>query len=357
MKAASILTLLLAFGLVSLSDAQTPPGASCKTGLPNGVRVTPGNRTISAALTNLPSDGQLYTLLIESGVYNEQVWVNRSNVILRSCGTTSKKVVVQYAYGVSTSGRFSDAVTSVLLVARTNVSAYDIAFNNINPQAKNTAALALTVNFNAQHAGFYGCSFFGFQDTVLINMGSQAYFEKCYIEGSVDFIWGYGKAYFKNCTIGSNSAGYVTAHNRANATADGGFIFDHCTIKPVMSSFPALTNYTIAYANLSTAYSTRRTFLGRPYSQYARVVYLESYLDSHLNVSRWTVWNLNDTRTGNPGAYTVLFGEYMNYGPGSNSTPAAFATTLGSAAAKQFSLSSFFKNDTAWIDASARIAA
>ncbi|RUP50310.1 pectin lyase fold/virulence factor [Jimgerdemannia flammicorona] len=186
MRASIVFSLLLAVGLIAQTNAAPLASASCSTNTPNGISVTPGPNAITKALANLASNGATYTLLLAAGTYTEQVVISRDNVVLRGCGT----VKVQFAKGVSTSGNNNNAVTSVLTVSASNFAAYDISFNNINPQARDTAALALTVDINAKNVGFYRCTFFGFQDTVLIHRGAMAYFSNCYIEGSADFLWG-----------------------------------------------------------------------------------------------------------------------------------------------------------------------
>lgn len=37
--------------------------------------------------------------------------------------------------------------------------------------------------------GYYGCSFYGFQDTIFTDSGTQ-YFAESYVEGAVDFVFG-----------------------------------------------------------------------------------------------------------------------------------------------------------------------
>lgn len=43
---------------------------------------------------------------------------------------------------------------------------------------------------------FYGCGFVGAQDTLYDHSGRH-YFEECYIEGSIDFIYGDGRSFYK----------------------------------------------------------------------------------------------------------------------------------------------------------------
>lgn len=101
------------------------------------------------------------------------------------------------------------------------------------------------------------------------------------ISGSIDFIWGYSKAYFHQCYIASNTAGYITAQNRPSASWAGGYIFDACYV-----------TYTSTYGS-----STGTTYLGRPWSQYAIVVYMNSYLDKHISPEGWHIWSTSSPQT------------------------------------------------------------
>lgn len=67
-------------------------------------------------------------------------------------------------------------------------------------------------------------------------------------------------------------------------------------------------------------------YLGRPWAEYARVVFQKSSLSAVINSAGWRIWNTGDERTGH-----VLFGEYGNTGTGASGTRASFATKLGSA--------------------------
>lgn len=54
-------------------------------------------------------------------------------------------------------------------------------------------------------------------------------------------------------------------------------------------------------------------YLGRPWRDYARVVYMRSYLDGFVPGVGWSQWG---NETGNLG--TLYYGEYGNFGPGSS---------------------------------------
>ena len=48
----------------------------------------------------------------------------------------------------------------------------------------------------ADKASFYDCGFVGIQDT-LTDLQGRHFFYNCYIEGAVDFIWGFGQSLYQ----------------------------------------------------------------------------------------------------------------------------------------------------------------
>jgi pectinesterase len=67
-------------------------------------------------------------------------------------------------------------------------------------------------------------------------------------------------------------------------------------------------------------------YLGRPWAEYARVVFQKTSMSEVINSAGWRIWNSGDERTGH-----VLFGEYGNTGTGAAGTRASFSTKLSSA--------------------------
>ncbi|KAJ4297434.1 hypothetical protein N0V90_005325 [Kalmusia sp. IMI 367209] len=323
----------------STSSVASTTTSSVSTGYTVAPTPTAGQYgTVMSAVAALPNDGKAYTIYILAGTYTEQIWVNRTGKVTLRGETdypndySQNGVRIQFNYGVSTNANQNE-LTPVVNSKKTDgtgLALYNIDFVNIYPQTPNSAALA--ADFYGKNMAAYGCSFIGFQDTLLANQGVQV-FSNCYIEGSVDFIWGYSKAYFHQCYIASNTAGaYITAQNRPTASWAGGYVFDSCYV-----------TYTSSYGT-----STGTTYLGRPWSQYALVVYMNSYLDRHIAPEGWHGWATSDPRTSN-----VLFGEYNNSGPGNWSTSrVSYATNLTSSEASAYMLSSFL-DTTDWIDMTA----
>ncbi|CZR48315.1 uncharacterized protein FPRO_12925 [Fusarium proliferatum ET1] len=293
-------------------------------------------KTVASALAAIPDDGDDYTIFVKAGSYNEQLTLTRSSGHVTIRGETSfendftqNEVLIWFKLGYST-GASRNEETPVLFWKTTSASSglslYNLNFTNTYPQTSDTAALA--ADFFGNMAA-YGCAFDGFQDALLVNQGIQV-FSNSYISGSVDFIWGYSKAFFHGCYIASNTANaYITANNRKSSSWAGGFVFDKCKV-----------TYTDSYgSNFGT------TSLGRPWSQYALVVYMNSFLDKHISPQGWATWSSSNPQTSN-----VLFGEFNNTGPGNWTTSrASFATKLTESQAAAYSLGSFI-GSTSWLD-------
>jgi hypothetical protein len=71
-----------------------------------------------------------------------------------------------------------------------------------------------------------------------------------------------------------------------------------------------------AAADLIPVKSSFKTYLGRPWKEYSRTVnvFLESYIDDLVDPAGWLEWN------GTFALSTLYYGEYMNLGPGSNTS-------------------------------------
>jgi pectin methylesterase-like acyl-CoA thioesterase len=244
--------------------------------------------SVASALAALPADGKDYSIYILAGTYTEQFSITRRGKVTLRGETdfandfTGNQVLIQFNDGVSTSAGQNEEtpVINWKNTAGDGLALYNINFTNTFPQTYNYAALAADL-FGTNMAA-YGCAFKGFQDTLLVNQGVQV-FSNSYIEGSVDFIWGYSKAYFHQCYVASNTAGAcITAQNRPSSSWAGGFVFDK-----------SLITYTDSYGS-----STGTTYLGRPWSQYAIAVFMNSYLDEHIASAGWQVWQNSNPQTG-----------------------------------------------------------
>lgn len=168
---------------------------------------------------------------------------------------------------------------------------------------------AIALSAQATRQGYYGCQLTGWQDTLYANTGLQAY-AKTYISGATDFIFGrHAAAWFDavDLRVLNQSYGYTTAAGRQVDTDINWFCFNNCTVA-------AAAGVTVA----DGAY-----YLGRPWSDLARVTFQFTYMSSVINPVGWSIWNVGDPRTDN-----VTYEEYQNYGPGSMGTRANFSHSI-----------------------------
>lgn len=148
---------------------------------------------------------------------------------------------------------------------------------------------------------FYRCSFEGYQDTLYVHSDRQFYRE-CDIYGTVDFIFGNAAVVLQNCNIFArkppNRTNTLTAQGRTDPNQNTGIIIHNCRVT--------------AASDLKPVQSSVKTFLGRPWKEYSRTVYIKTFLDSLINPAGWMEWS------GNFALNTLYYAEYMNTGPGSS---------------------------------------
>lgn len=194
--------------------------------------------SINEALSSSPQ-GPL-TIILEGGVWNEKVYVERSDVTLLS----EEGAVIRYglSHGDEIDGKIINTGDSATLtVAAPSFSALGVTIENSFPwpeefrhneenpegEKKDLQAVALRIAFGAGNSTFRSCSINGWQDTLYIDYGLSS-FEDCTISGAVDFIFGSGTALFQGCEIRSRARGFVTAPSTYDSD-DIGFVFHDCT--------------------------------------------------------------------------------------------------------------------------------
>ncbi|KAF5377943.1 hypothetical protein D9615_006751 [Tricholomella constricta] len=200
-----------------------------------------------------------------------------------------------------------------------------------NTYGPGTQAVALSQY--GSRVGLYACGFYGYQDTLYANEGTQVYL-KGYIQGATDFIFGRrGSAFFGGNTIGISGPGWVTASGRESNDA-GSYVFDN---NKIVLAFGAASG------------TDGKVYFGRPWGAYAKVIFKNTVVTAPFNKALWSVWNSGDERTSN-----VLFAEYNSSGSGvSGASRPGFATVLTASQAAAYSISSAVGSDYAsWVDAS-----
>ena len=169
---------------------------------------------------------------------------------------------------------------------------------------------------------FKNCKFLGWQDTLYAENGRQ-YFESCYIEGAVDFIFGQATAVFENCVIHSKDDGYIAAPMRFAETETSGFVFIN--------------------SKLTGENTEKGVFLGRPWRAFGRTVFLETTMDAHIRPEGWNNWNNAENEK------TAYFAEYNSKGAGAKKeSRVKWIHQSTKVEAKRFETENFLKGKDNW---------
>ncbi|MET0751888.1 MAG: pectate lyase, partial [Pyrinomonadaceae bacterium] len=202
------------------------------------------------------------------------------------------------------------------------VGGHDFHAENITfENSFGTGSQAVAVLSEADRVVFKNCRFLGWQDTLYAKNGRQ-YFENCYIEGHVDFIFGQAAAVFENCIIHSKADGYIAAPMRFSDAESSGFVF----IK----------------SKLTGEKTDKGVFLGRPWRDYGRTVFLETEMGAHIRPEGWNNWLPEREKT-------AYFAEYKSSGAGAKMNERVkWIHQLSKDEAKQFETENFLKGKDGW---------
>lgn len=228
------------------------------------------------------------TIHIKNGVYREKVKVHSWNTKLSLVGESKDSTIITYDdhFDKMDRGRNSTFHTYTLLVEGNDFHAENLTIEN----RAGPVGQAVALHVEADRSSFKNCRILGNQDTIYAaGEGARQYFKDCYIEGTTDFIFGQATAVFEDCTIHSKSNSYVTAASTARRT-EYGFVFKN--------------------SRLTAAEDVDEVYLGRPWRNYARTVFINCWMGDHILPTGWDNW-------GKPEAEeSVFYAEYGNRGPG-----------------------------------------
>ena len=250
--------------------------------------------SVQAAFDAVPKNNKRpVTILVKAGVYKEKLYLDSTKQHVTLSGEDKYTTILTYddhTGKISPQGDTINTYTShSFLEAADNFTATNITFEN---SAGFTAGQAVAVRILGDKALFQNCRFLGNQDVLFPSKPfTRQYFERCYIEGTTDFIFGPSTAWFEGCHIHSKKNSHVTAASTPKETAIG-YVFNDCI----------LTGDTSLHA----------VSLGRPWRPYASVTYINCWIGSHILPEGWNNWK-------NPAnEASTRYAEYNSRGPGAN---------------------------------------
>jgi polygalacturonase len=261
--------------------------------------------SIQRAIDSAPETGGVIS--IAPGMYREVLTIAKPNIkMMGGARDASKVLIVNNKSAGDSGGTFKSATVNVRADDfRAENLTFANDFNATHPQlSQGSQAVALSVT--GDRAAFRNVRLLGNQDTLYLGTkdcspgagerctATRQYFENCYVEGNVDFIFGDGKAFFENCEIHStaHNGGFVTAQGKHYADQDSGFVFDHC--------------------RLTAEAGVAGVWLGRPWRPYATVIFLNSEMGAHIDPAGWREWHPGETHYLD----TVFYAEYASSNKG-----------------------------------------
>jgi len=245
--------------------------------------------TVQEAINAVPDFRKKTThILLKRGVYKEKLVLPECKQMVTMVGEDG--AVITYDAYASMPNRFGENMGTS---GSSGFYIYGPDFTAVNITFQNTAGpvgQAVAVSVSGDRAVFRHCRFLGHQDT-LYTYGrlSRQYYEDCYIEGTVDFIFGKATAVFNRCTLHSKSNGYLTAP----ATDEGrayGYVFYDCT--------------------MTADEGVNRVYLSRPWRPYAQCVFIRCRLGAHIAPEGWHNWSNASNEQ------TAYYAEYQSTGEG-----------------------------------------
>ncbi|XVE74030.1 hypothetical protein DITRI_Ditri11bG0166300 [Diplodiscus trichospermus] len=239
-----------------------------------------------------------YVIYVKAGTYRENVEIGTKLKNIMLVGDGIGKTIITGSRSVG--GGSTTFNSATVAAVGDGFIARDITFRN-TAGPNNHQAVAL--RSGSDLSVFYKCSFEGYQDTLYVHSERQFYRE-CDIYGTVDFIFGNAAVVFQNCNIYArnppNKTNTVTAQGRTDPNQNTGIIIHNSRVT--------------AASDLRRVQSSVKTYLGRPWKQYSRTVFMKTFLDSLINPAGWMEWD------GNFALNTLYYAEYMNSGPGSSTS-------------------------------------
>jgi pectinesterase len=270
-------------------------------------------------------------VLVRNGRYHEKLTIERPRVTLLGESRDGTVLTFDATAGQQSpgGGRYGTRGSFTLRVVApdfraermTIENAFDFPANAAKPDSdttklRDTQGVALMLDTGSDRAAFVDVKITGYQDTLFPNSG-RAWFHRCEVSGTVDFIFGAGRAVFEDCDIVSRDRGsrtnngYVTAPSTP-ASQPYGFLFVRSRLK---KETPAMAPNSVT--------------LGRPWHPFGdpnaigSAVFVDTWMDDHIGERGWDRMSSTDS-TGARVWHepeSARFFEYRTTGPGAVSSP------------------------------------
>ena len=253
--------------------------------------------TVQAAINAVPDYRKAgpTRIYIKKGMYKEKIVIAESKQGVQLIGEDGAVLTYDdyaqkpniFGEGKGTSGSGS------IYIFGPDFFAENITFENTS----GPVGQAVACHVAGDRAVFRRCRFLGFQDTLYtFGENTREYYEDCYIEGTVDFIFGKATAVFNRCELRSKrTGGFLTAP----ATPQGsnyGYVFYDCKL------------------TADEGVEAGSVWLSRPWRPYGKTVFIRCEMGQHIRPEGWNNWGKTDNER------TAYYAEYQCYGKGADTS-------------------------------------
>ncbi|MBN2546048.1 MAG: pectin methylesterase [Spirochaetes bacterium] len=283
-------------------------------------------------------------IFIKNGTYYEKIFIDKP--FIKLIGEDKDKTIITYndnAFKTFPDGsKYLTFNSYSFFIGRNNFIAENLTFENSSGNMVEVGQ-AIAVYSDGDKISFKNCNFLGNQDTLFVGplppypiipgsfsgprenhtrINTFQYFENCFIKGDIDFIFGSATAVFNRCEIfsinkGKMYDGFITAASTPK-NKEFGFVFLDCRLISD-SDHPSV-------------------YLGRPWRQYAKTVYINCFMGAHIKPEGWDNWQRPENEK------SVFFGEYNSSGPGGKmANRVKWAKILTDKEAKKYNINNIFK--------------
>ena len=236
-------------------------------------------------------------IYVKKGTYKEKLVVPQWLTNIEICGEDRDKTIITWDDHANIKADISPLTahlspqkigtfrTFTLKIEGSKITLKNITIEN------NSARLgqAVALHTEGDQLTFVNCRFLGHQDTIYTgNAKTRLFFDKCYIEGTTDFIFGPSTAWFENCDIFCKANSYITAASTPQDVPYG-YIFNNCRI--------------------TAADNVDKVFLGRPWRDYGYTLFMNCELPRQIRPEGWHKWREGADKT-------CRYMEYNNHGEG-----------------------------------------
>lgn len=316
--------------------------------------------SIQEAVGRVPEGNkEIVKIYIKNGVYKEKLHIEKNFITL--IGQNAKKTILtydDYAKKKYVNGeKYNTFNSASVFIGGDNFFAQDITFEN-SAGTGDVVGQAVAAYVDGDRVAFKNCRFLGNQDTLFtgplpphpLERGSfggprdsdprrcgRQYYEGCYIEGDIDFIFGSATAVFNKCEIFSKKRSGEQSSN-LNSTRDvNGWITAASTPKDVE------IGYVFIDCKLNSDAPAKTVYLGRPWRNYAKTAFINCFMGEHIIADGWDNWNKTESEK------TTVYCEYNSQGVGaSNADRVKWSKILSSKEAQRYDILNVLAGIDGW---------